>query len=70
MTDGVGHVTVIAPKAVHPPDNERITCPKLVEEPLSLGTFSKARAYAGYAVVGKDFINNETGCLSLGDLVI
>src|SRR4051812_18849787 len=68
--DGVGHIGVVSPEAVHPSHHEGIPCPEHVEQPFPLWALSQSRPDARYGVVRDHFIESESHPLGLGALVL
>ena len=69
LTDGVGHVLVVAAKPVDPPDHKYVAAPEHVEEATPLRPIGEPGADAAHALIRHDHIDREARGLGLGALV-
>ncbi len=69
MLDGVRHVPIVAPEPVHPAYHQSVPFTEHIKEALAFWSLLHRDAYARYALIGHDFVNDEPGCFCLCPLV-
>ncbi len=67
--DGLGHVLIVPPQAVHPTDHQHIPSAHLIQQPGASLAVLEAGGDAGHPIVLYDRIELEAGGISLVELV-